>query len=155
AAATGRAVNLAMRLRSAAPADGVLVTGRTRDLVGDFFDYRAMEPLVLADDLAPVPVWRGIGGRGNAGRFEALRRAGMLELVGRRPEMEQLRRRWGDAAAGEGQAVLVTGDPGIGKSRLVTEFQEAAKAGLPHVLRYFGSPDQTEAPFYAVIEELQ
>src|SRR5262249_6979982 len=69
--AAGRAVNLALHLRSAAPADGVLVTGRTRELVGDFFDYREMPPLALAEGLAPIPVWRVAAERMNAGRFDA------------------------------------------------------------------------------------
>src|SRR5262245_1843660 len=155
AVATGWAVNLALHLRSVAPADGVLVTGRTRELVGDFFTYEEMEPLVLADDLAPIPIWRVAAEKTNTGRFEALRRAGMLELVGRRQELELLRRRWGYALAGAGQVVLVSGEPGIGKSRLVAEFQEESDAGLPGNLKYFGSPDQTDAALFPVIEELQ
>jgi DNA-binding response OmpR family regulator/class 3 adenylate cyclase/predicted ATPase/ABC-type transport system involved in cytochrome c biogenesis ATPase subunit len=154
-AATGQALNLALRLQSAAPPDSVLVTSRTRELVGDFFNYQEMDPLVLADDLAPVKVWCVTGESTNAGRFEALRRTGMLELVGRRQEMELLRRCWSICQAGAGQVVVVTGEPGIGKSRLIAEFEEERNVELYNSLKYFGSPHQTDASLYAVIGELQ
>ena len=154
-AATGQALNLALRLQSAAPPDSVLITSRTRGLIGAFFDCREMQPLVLADDLAPVAVWQVAGESAGTGRFEALRRAGMLELVGRREEMDLLRRCWSRALAGAGQVVLVTGEPGIGKSRLLAEFQEESNVRLYGSLKYFGSPHQTDAALYAVIGELQ
>jgi class 3 adenylate cyclase/DNA-binding response OmpR family regulator/predicted ATPase len=154
-AATGQALNLALRLQSVAPAGGVLITSRTRELVGDFFNYQEMEPLLLVDDLAPVAVWRVTGESTSAGRFEALRRAGMSELVGRRQEMELLRRCWSRASAGAGQVVLVSGEPGIGKSRLIAEFEDERNVELYDSLKYFGSPHQTDASLYAVIAELQ
>jgi len=154
-AATGQALNLALHLPSAAPAGAVLITERTRELIGGFFDCREMQPLVLGKALPPVAVWQVTGERADAGRFDALRRAGMLELVGRREEMELLRRRWSQAAAGEGQVVLVSGEPGIGKSRLVAEFQEERSAEPHDCLRYFGASHQTDASLYPVIGELQ
>jgi DNA-binding response OmpR family regulator/class 3 adenylate cyclase/predicted ATPase len=154
-AATGQALNIALRLQSAAPSDSVLITGRTRELVGDFFDYQEMEPLVLADLTAPVAVWRVTGENTNAGRFEALRRTGMLELVGRRQEMDLLRRCWSRALGGAGQVVLVVGEAGIGKSRLIAEFADERNAERYESLKYFGSPHQTDASLYAVIGELQ
>jgi class 3 adenylate cyclase/DNA-binding response OmpR family regulator/predicted ATPase len=154
-AATGQALNLALRLQSAAPSDAVLISNRTRDLVGDFFDYQEMGPLALADDRAPVAVWRVTGESTRAGRFEALRRTGMLELVGREQEMELLRRCWSKALAGAGQILMVTGEAGIGKSRLVAEFADERNAELYESLKYFGSPHETDASLYAVIGELQ
>jgi DNA-binding response OmpR family regulator/ABC-type transport system involved in cytochrome c biogenesis ATPase subunit len=154
-AATGQALNLALRLQSAAPSDSLLLTGRTRELVGDFFDYREIEPLVLAHDIASVAVWQVTGENAGTGRFEALRRAGMLELVGRRQEMELLRRRWSRALADFGQVVVVTGEAGIGKSRLLAEFQDESNVRLYGSLKYFGSQLQTDAALYAVIGELQ
>jgi predicted ATPase len=138
-----------------APPDGVLVAGRTRELIGDFFDCQAADPLVLAEGLEPVAVWRVRGERRNAGRFDALRKAGMLELVGRRQEMELLRRRWSQAQSGAGQIVLVAGEPGIGKSRLVAELQDELKPASQAALRYFGAPDETDTPLSAPIGELQ
>ena len=154
-AATGQALNVALRLQSAAPPDSVLITGRTRELVGEFFDYQEMEPLVLADNVTPVVVWRVIGENTNAGRFEALRRTGMLQLVGRGQEMDLLRRCWSRTLTGEGQVVLVTGEPGIGKSRLIAEFADEVNAERDDSLKYFGSPHHTDASLYAVIGELQ
>src|SRR5262249_53871727 len=154
-AATGHAMNIAVRLQSAAPPDSVLIAGRTRELVGEFFDYQEMEPLVIADNVAPVAVWRVIGENTNAGRFEALRRTGMLELVGRREGMDLLRRCLVRALKGEGQGVLVAREPGIGKSRLIAEFANEANAERYDSLKYFGSPHHTDASLYAVIGELQ
>jgi DNA-binding response OmpR family regulator/predicted ATPase len=153
--ATGQPLNLALRLRSAAPSDSVLITGRTRELVGGFFDYREMPPLVLADDVAPVAVWQVTGESASTGRFEALRRAGMLELVGRRQEMDLLRRCWSRALAGAGQVVPIAGEPGIGKSRLLAEFQDESNVRLYGSLKYFGSQLQTDAALYPVLGELQ
>jgi DNA-binding response OmpR family regulator/class 3 adenylate cyclase/predicted ATPase len=154
-AATGRALNLALRLQSAAPPDSVLVTGRTRELVGDFFAYREMQPLVLAGDVAPVPIWRVTGVSAGVGRFEALHRFRMLELVGRQQEMDLLRRSWVRAMAGAGQAVLIVGEPGIGKSRLVAEFLDEGNVSPHGTLKHFGSPHHTDAALYPVIGELQ
>jgi alpha-ketoglutarate-dependent taurine dioxygenase/class 3 adenylate cyclase/predicted ATPase len=153
--ATGRPLSLALHLQSAAPPDTVLIGSRTRELVGGLFECEEMEPLVLGDSLPRFAAWRVTGERTDAGRFDALRRAGMLELVGRRQEMELLRRRWLHAAAGDGQVVLVSGDPGIGKSRLLAEFQEERSAGPHCCLRYFGAPHQTDTSLYPVIGELQ
>jgi len=100
-------------------------------------------------------VWRVTGESTNAGRFEALRRTGMLELVGREQEMELLRRCWSKVLTGAGQVVLVNGEPGIGKSRLVAEFADARNTELYDSLKFSGSPHQTDAPLYAVIEELR
>ncbi len=154
-AATGRALNLALHLPSAAPPGGVLIDGRTRELAGGFFECREMQPLVLGDGLPPVAVWQVTGERNDAGRFDALRRAGMLELVGRREEMELLRQSWLQTMAGKGRVVLIAGDPGIGKSRLVAEFQDERTAELHACLKYFGAPHQTDAALYPVIGELQ
>ena len=154
-AVTGQALNIALRLQSAAPSNSVLITSRTRELVGDFFNYQEMEPLWLADDLAPVTVWCVTGESNSADRFDALRRIGMLELVGRRQEMDLLRRCWSKVLTGAGQVVVVAGEPGIGKSRLIAEFEVERNVELYDNLKYFGSPHQTDASLYAVIGELQ
>jgi class 3 adenylate cyclase/DNA-binding response OmpR family regulator/predicted ATPase len=154
-AATGQALNLALRLQSTAPSDSVLITDRTRELVGDFFDYHEIEPLALADDRAPVAVWRVTGESTTDGRFAALRQTGMLALVGRKQEMGLLRQCWSNALAGAGQVVIVTGEPGIGKSRLVAEFEDEMSVEGYDNLKYSASPHQTDAALYSVIGELQ
>ncbi len=154
-AAIGQPLNLALRLRSVAACGSVLIASPVRELVGDFFDCREVQPLELARDVAPVAVWQVVGENADTGRFEALRRAGMLELVGRRQEMDLLRHCWSRALAGAGQVVLITGEPGIGKSRLLAEFQDESNVRLYGSLKYFGSQLQTDAALHAVIGELQ
>ena len=154
--AIGESLNLALHLRSVAPADGVVIAVSTRELIGRFFDCEKLEPTALEAGLEPVPAWRVMGESVVAvGRFDALRRAGMLKLVGRDEQMELLLRRWDQAQRGAGQVVMLTGEPGIGKSRLVTEFEERI-AAQPHAcLKYFGLPHQTDASMFSVIGELQ
>ena len=82
-AARGQALSLALQLQAAAPSDGVLVAQRTRELVGDLFDCRELEALVLAEDLPPVAVWQVAGERGALGGFVVSRRSAMVALVGR------------------------------------------------------------------------
>ncbi len=154
-AAIGQPLNLALNLRSAAAPGSLLITGPTRELVGDFFDYREMQPLELARGVAPVPIWQVAGENACNGRFEALRRVGMVELAGRRQEMDLLHHCWSRALAGAGQVVLVTGEPGIGKSRLLAEFQDESNVRLYGSLRYFGSQLQTDAALHAVIAEIK
>jgi predicted ATPase len=84
-------------------------------------------------------------------RFEALRSSGLTELVGREEELEILLRRWSKAQTGAGQVVLLSGEAGIGKSRLTAALTERL-AGEPHArLRYFCSPQHTDSAFYPII----
>ena len=84
-------------------------------------------------------------------RFEALHASGLTALVGREEELELLLRRWSKAKSGEGQVVLLSGEPGIGKSRLTAALLERL-AGEPHTrLRYFCSPQHTDSALYPMI----
>ena len=88
-------------------------------------------------------------------RFEALHASGVTELVGREEELELLLRRWSKAKAGEGQVVLLSGEPGIGKSRLTAALLERL-AGEPHTrLRYFCSPQRTDSAFFPIISQME
>ena len=95
-------------------------------------------------------------GRSSAeGRFEALHASGLTELVGREEELDLLLRRWSKAKTGEGQVVLLSGEPGIGKSRLTAALQEHL-ATEPHApLRYFCSPQHTDSAFYPIISQME
>jgi predicted ATPase len=89
------------------------------------------------------------------GRFEAFHASGLTELVGREEELELLLRRWSKAKAGEGQVVLLSGEPGIGKSRLTAALMERL-APEPHTrLRYFCSPQHTDSPLYPIISQME
>src|SRR6516225_4381299 len=98
---------------------------------------------------------RKVGTSSVESRFEALHGAGLTELVGREEEIELLLRRWSRAKAGEGQVVLISGEPGIGKSRLTAALMERL-AGEPHTrLRYFCSPQHTDSAFYPIIGQME
>src|SRR4029077_16643661 len=88
-------------------------------------------------------------------RFDALHTTGLTELVGREEEFELLLRRWSKAKSGEGQVVLLSGEAGIGKSRLAAALLERF-AGEPHTrLRYFCSPQHTDSAFYPIIGQME
>ena len=89
------------------------------------------------------------------GRFEAFHASGLTELVGREEELELLLRRWSKAKTGEGQVVLLSGEAGIGKSRLTAALLERL-ASEPHTrLRYFCSPQHTDSAFYPIISQME
>lgn len=152
--AVGEAVNLALHLRSAAPLDGVTIATSTHELLGRFFDCEEMKPVAMDGQIARA--WH-VSGETTAvvGRFDALRRADMLDLVDRVEERELIFRRWQQAKLGSGQVVMITGEPGIGKSRLIAELEHQISAEPQLCLKYFGLPHQTDASMYAVISELQ
>jgi class 3 adenylate cyclase/DNA-binding response OmpR family regulator len=153
--AVGEALNTAHHLQSAAPAGSVAIAANTRDLIGHFFDCEQLEPVVVEDGYNPLPAWRVVGESMAIGRFEALHRPGMLKLVGREEELERLCRCWSKARCGVGQVVLLTGEAGIGKSRLVTELEERLRNDSHGTLRYSGSPYQSDVPMSALLDELQ
>ena len=151
----GEALNLALHMQKAAPADGVVIAAGTRNLIGRFFQYREIPPVEMEEGSPPVSAWHVIDEIAGMPRFEALRRDGMLDFVGREAEIERLRQCWSKAQRGSGQVVLLTGEAGIGKSRLALELQERL-CGEPHaVVRFSGSPYRADAPMSVLIEELQ
>ena len=136
----GETPNLAARLQALAEPDGVVIAAGTRRLVGDLFEYRDLGAMEVKGIATPVPAWQVLRPSVVASRFEALRRSALTPLVGRDEEIDLLLRRWARAKAGGGQVVLVSGEPGLGKSRIVAALQERLHAE-PHLrLRYFCSP---------------
>ena len=114
----GDTPNLAARLQALAEPDTVVIAASTRRLIGDLFEYRDLGAVEVKGIAAPVPAWQVLRPSAVASRFEALRGAALSPLVGRDEEIELLLRRWARAKAGDGQVVLISGEPGIGKSRL-------------------------------------
>jgi len=136
----GETPNLAARLQAMAPENGVIIADVTRHLLGELFEYRDLGPIEIKGLNAPVAAWQVLRSGSVESRFEALRPAPLTPLVGRDAEMELLLRRWERAKEGEGQIVLISGEPGIGKSRLTAALQ-ARLSSEPHTrLRYFCSP---------------
>ena len=149
----GEAVELAAGLQALAEPNTVVIGEGTRQLVGGFFDCDALGPISLKGAGEAVPAWRVVGASAVASRFEALRESG-TPLVGREEELEVLLRRWQQAKRGEGRVVLLSGEPGIGKSRLAADFLERL-AAEPHTrLRFFCSPHHQESALYPIITHL-
>jgi class 3 adenylate cyclase len=126
----GETPNLAARLQALAEPDTVVIAASTRRLVGDLFEYRNLGVVVLKGLPAPVPASQVLRPSTLASRFEALRGSALTPLVGRDEEIELLLRRWVRAKAGNGQVVLISGEPGIGKSRLTAELTSAFAVSL-------------------------
>jgi class 3 adenylate cyclase len=151
----GETPNLAARLQAIAPANGVIIAGATRRLVGNLFEYRDLGTVEIKGLETPITVWQVLRPSAIDSRFEALRSPSLSPLVGRDAEMELLLRRWGCAKEGEGQIVLISGEPGIGKSRLTAAAQERL-AEEPHIrLRYFCSPYHRDSALFPFISQLE
>jgi len=108
----GETPDLAARLQSLAEPDTVVIAAGTRRLVGDLFEYRDLGAVEVKGIAAPVPAWQVLGPSAVASRFEALRGSALTQLVGRDEEIDLLLRRWARAKVGDGQVVLVSGEPG-------------------------------------------
>ena len=132
----GETPNLAARLQALAEPDAVVIAAGTRRLVGDLFEIRDLGTVAVKGIAAPVPAWQVLRPSIVASRFEALRGSALTRLIGRDEEIDLLLRRWARAKAGDGQVVLVSGEPGIGKSCLAAALAERLR-GSPHLcLRY-------------------
>jgi hypothetical protein len=139
-AIVGETPNLAARLQGIAEPNTVVIAQGTRGLVGNFFEFEDLGAQDLKGIEGPVRAWAALRPSSVESRFEALHASGLTELVGREEEIEILLRRWSKASTGEGQVVLLSGEPGIGKSRLTAALLERL-AGEPQTrLRYFCSP---------------
>ena len=136
----GETPNLAARLQTLAEPDTVVIAGGTRRLVGDLFEYRDLGAVEVKGIAAPVPAWQVLRPSGVASRFEALRGSVLTPLVGRDEEIDLLARRWACAKAGDGQVVLISGEPGLGKSRITEALDEHLHVEPHFRLRYFCSP---------------
>jgi class 3 adenylate cyclase/predicted ATPase len=150
----GETPNLAARLQALAMPNTLVIGEATRRQVGGLFDLADLGPQALAGFTDPQPAWRVIGESGVLSRFEALR-SGETPLVGREEEVELLVRRWQQAKSGEGRVVLISGEPGIGKSRLTAALSE--HIGIePHTrLRYFCSPHHQDSALHPFIAQLE
>lgn len=155
AAVTGETPNLAARLQQLAEPDTVVIDAATQHLAGGLFMLRSLGMHRLKGFSGPRPAWAVTGRRRGESRFAAVRRERLTRLVGRGEDMELLLRRWNRAKEGEGHLVLITGEPGIGKSRLVHAACERI-AAEPHTrLRYQCSPFHANSMLHPVIEHIE
>jgi class 3 adenylate cyclase/predicted ATPase len=149
--AIGETPNVAARLQALAGPNSVVIDAVTRRQIGGLFDCRDLGLVALKGLHEPVPAWQVVGHAAVQSRFAALRAGAMTPLIGREEEFELLLRRWQRATAGEGQLVLLSGEPGIGKSRLIAALEERLR-GEPHQnLRYFCCPHHQDSALYPIV----
>jgi class 3 adenylate cyclase len=151
----GETPNLAARLQGIAEPNMVVIAEGTRKLLGNLFELEDLGAKDLKGITGPVRAWAALRASSVESRFEALHTTGLTALVGREEELELLLRRWSRAKTGEGQVVLLSGEAGIGKSRLTAALLESL-AAEPHTrLRYFCSPQHTDSAFYPIIGQME
>ena len=151
----GETPNLAARLQALAAPGSVVISQATRRLVGGLFELAVLGPRRLKGFAEPLAVWR-VEGEGRAeGRFEARHPDQVAPLVGRDQELALLLDRWALARSGEGQVVLLGGEPGIGKSRIVLALREHLRAKPRISLRYHCSPYHVNVPLWPIISHIE
>jgi hypothetical protein len=132
----------------------VVIAAGTRRLLGDLFEYRDLGAVEVKGIAGPVPAWQVLSPSVVESRFEALRGSALTPLVGRDEEIDLLLRRWSRAKTGDGQVVLVSGEAGLGKSRITAALAERLH-NQPHLrLRYFCSPYHQDSALYPFIDQL-
>jgi class 3 adenylate cyclase/tetratricopeptide (TPR) repeat protein len=151
----GETPNLAARLQGIAEPNMVVVAESTKRILGILFELQDLGPRDLKGITGPSRAWAALRASSVASRFEALHATGLTALVGREEELELLLRRWSKAKTREGQVVLVSGEAGIGKSRLTAALLERL-AAEPHLrLRSFCSPQRTDSALHPSIGQIE
>ena len=154
-AAIGETPNLAARLQGLAEPNAVVIAPNTRRLAAGRFEYTDLGTHKLKGIAGPVHAWRVIAASEVASRFDAAHEFGVTPLVGREHESGLLLERWEQVKKGEGQVVLLSGEPGIGKSRITETLREQVTADDPIRLRYQCSPYHTNSALYPIIDQLE
>jgi DNA-binding SARP family transcriptional activator/class 3 adenylate cyclase len=150
--AIGEAPNVAVHLQALASPGEVLIAAGTLRLVGRMFDCEARG----AGETGPAAeAWRVRGEKAGVTRFEARRSHPSTPLVGRQEEIELLLRRWDQARGGDGRVLLLSGEPGIGKSRITEELLQRLADEAQVRLRYFCSPHHSRSPLYPFIKQIE
>src|SRR5215207_3495096 len=151
----GETPNLAARLQAMAEPSSVVIAASTRRLLGSLFEYRDLGAVEAKGFDVPVQAWQALRPSAVESRFEALHSAVLTPLVGREEETELLLRRWARAKASAGQVVLLSGEPGIGKSRLTSALQDRLQSDLHTRVRHFCSPYRPDSAWYPVVSQLE
>jgi class 3 adenylate cyclase/predicted ATPase len=151
----GETPNLAARLQGIAEPNMVVIAEGTRRLLGNLFELQDLGAKDLKGIAAPARAWAALRTSSVEGRFEALHAAGLTALVGREEESELLLRRWSRANDAEGQVMLLSGEAGIGKSRLTAALLERLADDSHTRLRYFCSPQHTDSALYPIIGQME
>jgi len=152
--AVGDLLPLAKQLLTHAQSSTVVISAATRRLIGELFFYRDLGAINSKSGPHPVEIWQVTGESKIPSRFEALR-SRHTKLIGRDEEIQILQRRWTQVQDGEGRVVLIYGEPGIGKSRLVLALQEAIADEQHRCLQFYCSPHRGQTALYPVINQIE
>ncbi len=154
--AVGSTPNLAARLQGLAAADQIVIAASTRRLAGNAFELTDLGEHDLRGIAEPVHAWRVERALVTESRFDANRGGGALTpLVGREVEVDLLLQRWSQAKDGEGQVVLLSGEPGIGKSRILSALRQRLEAQGVQALRFQCSPYYVNSAFWPIIDNFE
>jgi class 3 adenylate cyclase/predicted ATPase len=153
-AAVGETPNVAARCQAMAGPDEIIIGVTTHRLAGGAFNYDDLGKHTLKGIVEPVRIWRVTGRSGAESRFDASHAAGLTPLVGREHEVGLLLERWQQTKDGEGQVVLLSGEPGIGKSRITQALRERIASDPQIRLRYQCSPYHVTSAFHPIIEQI-
>jgi tetratricopeptide (TPR) repeat protein len=153
--AIGETPDVAALLQAAASPGEVVIAASTRRLVGRMFDCHPLGIVGIAGLPQAVEAWQVRGDVAGVSRFEARRVGTLSPLVGRQEEIDRLLRRWDQARRGEGQVVLLSGEPGIGKSRIAEDLLERLEGEWQACLRYFCSPHYSQSPLHPFVAQLE
>ena len=154
-AVVGETPNLAARLLTLAEPGTVMISAGTRRVTGGQFEYRDRGPVALKGWAEPVPTWQVLRTSEVESRFDAQHESKLAPLFGRDEEIELLSRRWHAATQGEGRVVVLTGDPGIGKSHIALALQERLQTEPHTSLRYFCSAHHTNSALFPFVGQLE
>ena len=154
-AMVGDTPNVAARLQSLAEPGAVVVAASTRLLLGDLFTFRSLGRREVKGISEPIAVWAVEGGAASESRFEAVRTARSIGFVGRKAEIEFALSRQQLAWQGQGQVVLISGEAGIGKSRIVATLSENPALGAHRRVRYQCSPYHANSALHPFIAQLE
>ncbi|MDD1520036.1 adenylate/guanylate cyclase domain-containing protein [Bradyrhizobium sp. WBAH42] len=154
-ATIGDTPNLAARLQSLAEPGVVVVASSTRRLLGDLFSLRNLGRREVKGMADPIAVWAVEGATASESRFEAVRAARSIGFVGRKSEIEFILSRQREAWQGRGQIVLISGEAGIGKSRIVATLSESPSLGTHRRVRYQCSPYHTNSALHPFVAQLE
>ena len=153
--AVGETPNIAARLQTLAEPDTVLISESTRRLVSATFDLQGLGPQALKGITEPVRAYRVLAAKSAGSRFEAAHAGTLTPLVGRSSELRLLLDRWEKVKEGDGQVILLSGIPGVGKSRLLHELKSHVEEE-PHILLHHQcSPYHNQSAFHPVIEQIE
>ncbi len=152
--AVGETPNLAARLQAMAPPNGILISDSTRRLVGGLFELASRSGVQAKGFAGPVSAFEVLSLSPIDSRFEALR-GEATPFIGREDEVALLRRRWDQARGGEGRVVLLSGEAGIGKSRILNRVRQEFEIAPGHCLRFFCSPLHTQSALFPFLSHMK